>query len=89
MVFLLIFYLVSVSIVRLHTFPQLFDEAALQCVRLAVAVAVAVAVTVAVAVASSSFCCCCVAVAVACNNSSLAVDLSLRLPWEIVRLVVV
>lgn len=68
-VFLLIFYLTIylVAIVRLHTFPQLFAEAALQCVvrRLAVAVAIAVAVPVAVAVAivvvvvaSSAFSCC-------------------------------
>lgn len=68
-VFLLIFYLTIYlfAIVRLHTFPQLFAEAALQCVvrRLAVAVAIAVAVPVAVAVAivvvvvaSSAFSCC-------------------------------
>lgn len=70
-VFLLIFYLTIylVAIVRLHTFPQLFAEAALQCVvrRLAVAIAVAVAVPVPVAVAivvvvvaSSAFFSCCV-----------------------------
>lgn len=63
-VFLLIFYLTIylVAIVRLHTFPQLFAEAALQCVvrRLAVAIAVAVAVAVPVAVAI-------VVVAVACS----------------------
>lgn len=65
-VFLLIFYLTIylVAIVRLHTFPQLFAEAALQCmvrrlaVAIAVAVPVAVAVAIVVAVASSAFSCC-------------------------------